>query len=61
MRRSRSCPSWVAIDGAHGLPWILGRAPLEALVLGLGIATAVFATVVAYTELPAAWGAWSRR
>jgi len=53
--------AWVAIDGVHGLPWILGRAPLEALVLGLGIATAVFATVVAYTELPAAWGAWGRR
>ena len=52
---------WVAIDGAHGVPWIVGRAPLQALVLGLGIATAVFATVVAYTELPAAWGAWSRR
>jgi hypothetical protein len=53
--------AWVAVDGVHGLPWILGRGPLEALVLGLGIATAVFATVVAYTEVPAAWGTWSRR
>ena len=52
---------WVAIDAAHGVSWILDRPPLEALVLGLGIATAVFGTVVAYTELPAAWGAWSRR
>lgn len=52
---------YVAIDAAHGLSWMLDRAPLEALVLGLGIATAVFGTVVAYTELPAAWGAWSRR
>jgi hypothetical protein len=52
---------WVAIDAAHGVSWILDRPPLEALVLGLGIATAVFGTVVAYTELPAAWSAWSRR
>ncbi len=52
---------YVAIDAAHGVSWILDRPPLEALVLGLGIATAVFGTVVAYTELPAAWGAWSRR
>ena len=51
----------VAIDGPHGLSWILGRPPLEALVLGLGMATAVFGTVTAYTEVPAAWGAWSGR
>ena len=52
---------WVAIDAAHGLSWILDRPPLETLVLGVGIATAVFGTVVAYTEVPAAWDAWSRR
>lgn len=53
--------AWVAVHPARGLPWVLERAPLEALVLGIGIATAVFATVVAYTDLPAAWSAWSRR
>jgi Methylamine utilisation protein MauE len=52
---------WVAIHPAHGVTWIFGRAPLEAGVLCLGIVAAVYATVVAYTDLPDAWGAWSGR
>jgi hypothetical protein len=44
----------------HGLQWITGRSPgLSAVLLG-GIAAAAYATVLAYTELPAAWGAWER-
>jgi hypothetical protein len=52
---------WVAIHPAHGVTWIFGRAPLEAAVLGLGIVAAVYATVVAYTDLPDAWASWSGR
>ncbi len=45
----------------HGLAWIAGQsAPLAAATL-IAVAGAVYATVIAYTELPAAWGAWSAR
>ncbi len=53
--------TWVAIHAVPGVSWIFGRAPLEAGVLCLGIATAAYATVVAYTDLPGAWSAWSGR
>ena len=43
----------------HGLGWVLARPPATAAALLLGIAGAAYATVLAYTELPAAWGAWS--
>jgi hypothetical protein len=50
-----------ATAGAHGATWLLGRSPMVALCLFLGIAAAVGATVVALSELPAAWNSWSRR
>jgi hypothetical protein len=50
-----------AASGTHGVSWILGRSPVIAMTLVLGIGSAVFATVVAYSELPAAWKAWTAR
>jgi hypothetical protein len=43
----------------HGLSWALGRPLGSAAVLVLGTAGAVYGTVVAYSELPQAWRAWS--
>jgi hypothetical protein len=48
-----------AISVPHGLPWIAQRGTGGAVVLLVAVAAAVYATVLAYTELPAAWGAWS--
>ena len=47
------------ISVPHGLPWIVARGAPGAAVLLIGVAAAAYATVLAYTELPAAWGAWS--
>lgn len=44
---------------AHAAGWVLQRSPSTAVVLILGIATAVYAIVVAYAEIPLAWRAWS--
>lgn len=44
-----------AVIGSHGLSWVLA----QSAVLVIGIAGGVYATVLAYTELPAAWSAWS--
>jgi hypothetical protein len=49
------------IHPAHGMPWILGRPLLDAATLTIGILGAVYATVLAYTELPRAWASWSVR
>jgi hypothetical protein len=46
---------------AHGIAWLLGATPGVAGVLVLGIAGAAYATVLVYTELPSAWGAWRPR
>jgi hypothetical protein len=50
---------------AAGAAWaphgILDRPAGEVAVLGLGIAAAAYAVVLAYTQLPAAWSAWSAR
>ena len=43
----------------HGLGWVLERPPATAAALLLGVAGAAYATILAYTELPAAWNAWS--
>lgn len=48
-----------ALAGPRGFGWILGRPATTATVLVLGIAGALYATVIVYTELPAAWAAWS--
>jgi hypothetical protein len=50
-----------AATSTHALGWVLGRSPGTATVLIVGIGAAVYATVVAYSELPSAWTAWSGR
>jgi hypothetical protein len=50
-----------AIWHAHGISWIVSRSPATVVALAFGIGGAVFALVVAYSELPAAWSAWSAR
>jgi hypothetical protein len=45
----------------HGIGWILARPITTTTVLLLGIAGSTYAAVLAYTELPAAWGSWSAR
>lgn len=50
-----------AVWHAHGLRWVVSRPPATAATLALGICGAVFALVVAYSELPAAWSAWNAR
>jgi hypothetical protein len=50
-----------AVAGRHDLGWVLGRPAATAATLLLGAAGCVFALVVAYTELPVAWAAWSAR
>ncbi len=49
------------LSGAHGLGWVLVRPAMSAAVLVLGTAGAVYGTVLAYTEMPPAWGSWSTR
>jgi hypothetical protein len=41
----------------HGIGWLFARSP----VLWLALAGAVYAVVLAYTTLPAAWTAWEGR
>jgi hypothetical protein len=48
-----------AVSGAHGLQWVLERPAMSAAVLVLGTAGAACGTVLAYTEMPWAWGSWS--
>jgi hypothetical protein len=50
-----------AAASTDGIPWVFGRSPGTATILILGIGAAVYATVVAYSELPSAWTAWSGR
>jgi hypothetical protein len=51
-------------EGGHGralglgLGWVLSRSAPTALVLLVGIAGSLYATVLVYTQLPAAWTAW---
>jgi hypothetical protein len=45
----------------HSLGWVLARPVPTAAALAVGILGAVYAAVVAYTQLPQAWGAWSAR
>jgi hypothetical protein len=47
-----------AVWPPHGL---LDRPAGQAVVLMIGIAASAYATVLAYTQLPAAWSAWSAR
>jgi hypothetical protein len=47
-----------SVAGPRGLSWVLGRPVPTAAVLVVGIAGAVYATVIVYTQLPGAWAAW---
>ena len=48
-----------AAAGPQGLGWVLERPAATAAVLATGIAGALYAVMLLYTELPAAWAAWS--
>ena len=48
-------------NGAHGVGWVLGYSPAVAATLLIAAGGGVYATVIAYTELPRAWAAWSVR
>lgn len=45
--------------GGHGVGWILSRSATEVPVLVVSILAGAAAAVLAYTELPRAWHAWS--
>jgi hypothetical protein len=45
----------------HGVPWVLQRPAVSAALLIFGTAGSVYGTVLAYTEMPHAWGSWSAR
>jgi hypothetical protein len=47
-----------AIAPPRGIGWMLGRAPLTAAPLALGLAAATFAAYLAFTALPGAWRAY---
>jgi hypothetical protein len=49
-----------AVAGPRGLGWVLGQPASQAVVLLIGIAGATYATVLVYTDVPRAWGAWER-
>jgi hypothetical protein len=49
-----SAAGLAAIWRPHGLPWLASHP-----VIALGVAGAVYATVLAYTALPVAWSAWA--
>jgi uncharacterized membrane protein YphA (DoxX/SURF4 family) len=57
--------SLVALAGMlsvpHSLHWVLQRPPIDAAILIIGIAGSVYGIVLAYTEAPLAWRAWSAR
>lgn len=47
-----------AIAPPRGIGWALGREPLIAASLGLGMVAATFAAYLAFTALPSAWRAY---
>jgi hypothetical protein len=48
-----------AIAGVHGAAWILQQPAATAAVLVVGTVGAVYGVVLAYSELPLVWQAWS--
>jgi hypothetical protein len=48
-----------ALAGPGGLDWVLDQPASQAAALLVGIAGTVYAAVTLYTQLPAAWNAWS--
>ena len=47
-----------AVTGPLGLGWVLERPAPQVVVLLVGIAGAVYASVLVYTVVPRAWAAW---
>lgn len=50
-----------AIWPPDGIGWVLARAPGYAITLLAGVGGCIYALTIAYTQLPAAWAAWSGR
>jgi hypothetical protein len=50
-----------AVSPPPGIGWLLTRPPAFLAVMAVGLAGSAYATVLAYTELPRAWGAWGAR
>ena len=48
-----------ALMSPRGLTWLADQPGPTAVALAAGVAGAVYATVLVYTQLPAAWSAWS--
>jgi hypothetical protein len=42
----------------HGIGWLLGRSPLVAPSLIVGMLAATYAAYLAYTLVPRAWGSY---
>ena len=49
-----------AVWPVHTIGSIFDRPPATATATVIGLAGAAYAAVIAYTELPSAWGAWER-
>jgi hypothetical protein len=47
------------VAGSPGVSGFLHGPPVAAAICALGVLAAVYGVVLAYTELPAQWGAWS--
>jgi hypothetical protein len=47
-----------AVASPRGLAWLAHQPPPNMVALAVGIAGAVYATVLVYTTAPLAWGAW---
>jgi methylamine utilization protein MauE len=50
-----------AIWPPDGAGWVLARSPGYAITLLTGVGGCIYALAIAYTQLPAAWAAWSGR
>jgi hypothetical protein len=50
-----------AVAPPHGVGWLLTRPPAFLIVIAFAVAGSAYAAVLAYTELPRAWGAWGAR
>jgi hypothetical protein len=49
------------VPSVHGIGWLLDRSTWSAIVLIAATAGSAYGAVVAYTEIPSAWSAWSGR
>jgi hypothetical protein len=47
-----------AVASPRGLGWLAGQPAGRGVAVAIGIAGAAYAVVLAYTEVPRAWGAW---